>query len=91
VAAEHLRVGAIKGKILDADGSAVIYDLFTEFGVSQHTEIDFDLDNASPAPRGDQEEVPRHPAQDRGRARRPALPASVPAERDGAPDAQPGG
>jgi hypothetical protein len=47
---EHLRVGAIKGQILDADGSAVIYDLFTEFGVSQHSEIDFDLDNASPAP-----------------------------------------
>jgi hypothetical protein len=47
---EHLRIGAIKGQILDADGSAVIYDLFTEFGVTQHTEIDFDLDNASPAP-----------------------------------------
>jgi hypothetical protein len=47
---EHLRIGAIKGQILDADGSAVIYDLFTEFGVSQHTEVDFDLDNASPAP-----------------------------------------
>jgi hypothetical protein len=69
---EHLRIGAIKGQILDADGSAVIYDLFTEFGVTAHTEIDFDLDNASPAP-GHQEEVPRHPAQDRGRARRPAL------------------
>jgi hypothetical protein len=47
---EHLRIGAIKGQILDADGSAVIYDLFTEFGVTQHTEIDFDLDAASPAP-----------------------------------------
>ena len=47
---EHLRVGAIKGQILDADGTAVIYDLFTEFGVTAHTEIDFDLDNASPAP-----------------------------------------
>jgi hypothetical protein len=47
---EHLRVGAIKGQILDADGSAVIYDLFTEFGVTQHTGIDFDLDAASPAP-----------------------------------------
>jgi len=47
---EHLRIGAIKGQILDADGSAVIYDLFTEFGVTAHTEIDFDLDAASPAP-----------------------------------------
>jgi Phage major capsid protein E/DDE superfamily endonuclease len=49
-ALEHVRVGAIKGQILDADGTQVIYDLFTEFGVTQHTEIDFDLDNASPAP-----------------------------------------
>ncbi|HET9199438.1 MAG TPA: major capsid protein [Dehalococcoidia bacterium] len=47
---EHLRVGAIKGQILDADGTAVIYDLFTQFGVTAHTEIDFDLDNATPAP-----------------------------------------
>jgi ATP-dependent protease ClpP protease subunit len=47
---EHLRIGAIKGQILDADGTAVIYDLFTEFGVTAHTEIDFDLDNATPAP-----------------------------------------
>lgn len=37
-----------KGQILDADGATVLYDLFSEFGVSQHTEIDFDLDNASP-------------------------------------------
>lgn len=45
---EHLRIGAIKGQILDADGTTVLYDLFTEFGVSQYSEIDFDLDNASP-------------------------------------------
>ena len=46
---EHLRIGAIKGQILDADGTTVLYDLFNQFGVSQYTEIDFDLDNASPA------------------------------------------
>lgn len=45
---EHLRIGAIKGQILDSDGSTVIYNLFTEFGVSQETEVDFDLDNANP-------------------------------------------
>ena len=45
---EHLALGAIKGQILDSDGATVIYDLFTEFGVSQATEVDFDLDNASP-------------------------------------------
>lgn len=48
VTLEHLMAGAVKGVILDADGST-IYDLFSEFGVSQITEVDFDLDNASPA------------------------------------------
>ena len=46
---EHLRIGAIKGQILDADGTSVLYDLFTEFGVTPYSEIDFDLDNANPA------------------------------------------
>ncbi|MDY4296824.1 MULTISPECIES: major capsid protein [unclassified Xanthomonas] len=46
---EYQRVGAIKGLILNADGS-LAYDLFTEFGVAQEAEIDFDLDNANPAP-----------------------------------------
>ncbi len=46
---EHLALGAIKGQILDSDGATVIYDLFNEFGVAQAAEVDFDLDNASPA------------------------------------------
>ena len=46
---EHLRVGAIKGQILDADGSTVLYDLFSEFGVTPYSEVDFDLDNPTPA------------------------------------------
>jgi hypothetical protein len=32
---EFHRVGAIKGKILDADGTGVIYDLYDEFGITQ--------------------------------------------------------
>ena len=36
VTLEHLRAGAIKGLILDADGSTML-NLFTEFGVSQQT------------------------------------------------------
>jgi hypothetical protein len=44
---EFQRVGAIKGVILNANGT-VLYNLFTEFGVTQHAEIDFDLDNANP-------------------------------------------
>jgi len=42
------RLGAVQGIILDADGSE-IYNLFTEFGVSQESEVNFDLDNGSPA------------------------------------------
>lgn len=45
---ENMRLGAIQGIVKDADGST-IRDWFTEFGVSAATEIDFDLDNASPA------------------------------------------
>ena len=44
---EHLRMGALEGIILDADGSTTLYNLYTEFGISPKT-VDFDLD-ASPA------------------------------------------
>lgn len=37
VTIEYHRVGAIKGQILDSDGNAVIYNLFTEFEVTQQT------------------------------------------------------
>lgn len=42
---EHLRMGALKGQILDADGS-VIYDLFAEFNVTQVT-VNFLLGTAT--------------------------------------------
>jgi len=38
---EHLRMGALKGKILDADGSEIV-DLFREFEITQKA-INFDL------------------------------------------------
>ena len=41
---EYLRMGALKGVILDADGS-VLYDLFDEFDITPQT-IAFDLGNA---------------------------------------------
>ena len=47
---EHLRMGALKGQVLDADGATVLYDLFSTFGISQYSEIDFDLDNSNPDP-----------------------------------------
>lgn len=44
---EYARVGAFKGIVTYADGSTL--DLFSTFGVTQESEIDFDLDNANPA------------------------------------------
>lgn len=44
---EYHRVGAVKGVVTYADGTTL--DLFSLFGVSQETEVDFDLDNATPA------------------------------------------
>lgn len=45
---EYQRVGALKGVILNGDGST-LYNLFTEFGVSQEAEVNFDLAAANPA------------------------------------------
>lgn len=44
---EYSRIGAVKGIITYADSTTV--DLFSEFGVTQEAEVDFDLDNANPA------------------------------------------
>lgn len=40
---EHLHLNALKGDVLDADGSTSLTNLFTLFGVSQDAEIAFDL------------------------------------------------
>jgi hypothetical protein len=45
---ENMRMGAVQGILLDSDGST-IYNYFTEFGIAQPAEIDFDLDAAAPA------------------------------------------
>jgi hypothetical protein len=45
---EYQRVGAVKGIILNGDGST-LYNLFTVFNVTQPTEVAFDLTAASPA------------------------------------------
>lgn len=47
VTEEFSRMGAITGIVTYADSSTL--DLFSEFGVTAETEIDFDLDNATPA------------------------------------------
>jgi hypothetical protein len=47
---EYHRLSVITtGNLLDADGS-VMYNFATEFGEAMPSEIDFDLDNATPAP-----------------------------------------
>lgn len=48
VTLEYQRIGAVKGLILNADAST-LYNLYTEFGEVQEAEVDFDLDNATPA------------------------------------------
>lgn len=42
---EYLRMGALKGIVLDADGST-LYNLYDEFNISQKS-VDFELDNAA--------------------------------------------
>lgn len=45
---ENLRLGAVLGLVKDADGST-LYDWADEFTQTIPTEVDFDLDNATPA------------------------------------------
>ena len=46
---EYHRLGAIQGIVLDSDGTTTILNTFTAFGITQPTEVDFDLSNATPA------------------------------------------
>lgn len=46
---ENLRLGAVQGLLLDADGTT-IYDWASEFGQTIPAEVDFNLDAATPAP-----------------------------------------
>lgn len=48
VTLEYQRIGAVIGLITYADGTTT--DLFAAFGIAQDTEIDFNLDAASPGP-----------------------------------------
>jgi len=41
---EHMRLGALKGELVDADGS-VIYNWFTEFGITPPTDVNFGFGN----------------------------------------------
>lgn len=56
---EHMRLGAIQGIVLDADGSTVIRNWFTEWGISQPDEIDFALSTTTTEVRSKCQEVIR--------------------------------
>jgi hypothetical protein len=56
---EHLRMGALKGTILDADGTSVLYNLYTEFGITAKA-VDFVLGTSSTEIRDKCYEVLRH-------------------------------
>lgn len=43
---EYQRIGALKGVVYDADGSSVLWDMYTMFGFAQET-VFFDLGNAA--------------------------------------------
>lgn len=44
VTQEHMRLGALQGILLDADGSTVIYNYFTEFDITPAADVSFELD-----------------------------------------------
>jgi hypothetical protein len=44
---EHLYLGAIKGKVVESDGTTVIWDLFKEFDVTPLSDMDFVLGTAT--------------------------------------------
>lgn len=47
---EYARLQIIKdGTVLDADGTTVLFNFYTEFGETKPTEVDWDLDAATPA------------------------------------------
>lgn len=43
---EHMRFGAVQGKVLDADGVTILYDWYKEWGISEPAEVNFALDVA---------------------------------------------
>ena len=49
---EYHRLGALQGKLLDSDGSTVIYDYFSQFGVSEAAAVNFALTTATTDVRG---------------------------------------
>lgn len=45
---ENMRLGAVQGKIIDADGTTELVNYWTEWGISEPSAIDLNLDAGSP-------------------------------------------
>jgi len=65
---EYHRLGAVQGKVLDADGS-IIFDLYSKFGIAEPAAIDFDLSADGVSVREKATEVKRAINQALGAAR----------------------
>lgn len=44
---EYLRLAAIQGRVLDPADGSVFYNYFTEFGITEAAEVDFELDDST--------------------------------------------
>ncbi|MGY6709713.1 MAG: major capsid protein [Rhizobiaceae bacterium] len=43
---EYQRFGAVQGRVLDADGSTILFDWYDEWGIEEPAEVNFALNNA---------------------------------------------
>lgn len=41
---EHMRLGAIQGVVYDSDGTSILHNWFEEWGITEPTEVNFELD-----------------------------------------------
>jgi hypothetical protein len=46
---EHMRLGAVQGKVVDADGTTVLWDWTVELEQAMIPQVHFDLENVNPA------------------------------------------
>lgn len=69
---EFHRLGALQGKLLDADGVTVIYDYFAQFGIAEPAAVSFELDVATTVVRDVCQQIIRGMARSSGGAFTPA-------------------
>lgn len=70
---EHMRLGAVQGIVYDSDGSSVIYDYYSEFGVTQPAEVNFALGTATTDVRGKCTQIKRDTIRELGSLATPSM------------------